>query len=401
MAGLKIFASRNGDHVTGYVLFPYPIGGGASIPLSYRNAPSSLPPSVPLSLDAIASARLSLVTRWRELCSQNPKASRLSLANLVADSAPIRCSPRSLQAWSRKLDTEGPAALCDRYVPAPPAVLTLDPQTASDAVLVCAWWSFRISNTDRIDTPMMHSAAGLLRPSSPRPSVPSSLPVADVLAAIDCYYSWPCDRQRFPFKPFARWARYDFETWLFRACDENDYRRPPLEGGFAPASELDHVPLRSPQTIRCPNVPDPRSRKRDVYDRCTRAAIRDSNPPTVEPSNPSTLEPSNPSALRPCNPSPLVAWLQSLDPRWRGFFLRVAKGDRHAKFELIATLRLWWDGLPDAVRRDIDSRIEAWSKDRSRTEVQIATRRVLSLIPRLRDIRGELTTLSAAAKMVV
>jgi len=58
-----------------------------------------------------------------------------------------------------------------------------------------------------------------------------------------------------------------------RACDENDYRRPALEGGFAPANELDHVPLRPPQTIRWPDVPDPRSRKRDVYDRATRAAI--------------------------------------------------------------------------------------------------------------------------------
>jgi len=371
-------------------LFPYPIGGGRSVPISYRNAPrseisnlKSAPGPFDIrqsTIDNQAEARLSLVTRWRELCSQNPKTSRLSLANRVADSAPIKCSPRSLQAWSRKLDIEGPAGLCDRYVPAPPAVLSLGPQMASDAVLVCAWWSFRIANADTIDTPMMHSAAGLFRPSSPRPSVPSSLPVADILATIDCYYSWPCNRQRFPFKPFARWARYDFEAWLFRACDENDYRRECSTA--APGC----VPLRSPQTIRWPDVPDPRSRKRDVYDRCTRAAIA---------CHPERSEGST------RNPSPLVAWLQFLDPRWRGYFLRIAKGDRHAKFELIATLRLWWDGLPESVRGDIDFRIEAWTKDRSRTETQIATRRVLSLIPRLREIRGELTALSAAARMVV
>ncbi|MFH1109781.1 MAG: hypothetical protein V1790_11380 [Planctomycetota bacterium] len=422
LAGLKVFASRDGDRVTGRVDFPYSVAGRSSIPISYRNRQPE--PGAPATgpIDEFAQTRLSLVTRWRELCAANSKASRLSLAHRVSDSAPIRCSPRSLQLWARKLDTEGPAGLCARYVPAPPAVLALAAQTASHAVLVCAWWSFRIGNADRIDTPMMHSAAALVchperRRGSEGPNRQSTIPLADVLAAIDCYYSWPCDRRRFPFKPFARWARYDFETWLFRACDENDYRRPALEGGFAPANDLAHVPLRSPQTIRWPDIPDPRFRKRDVSDRATRAAIRDlyhsstpapSNPSTsalsferLEPSNPSTLELCNPSTPQPRNPSPLVAWLQSLDPRWRGFFLRLAKGDRQAKFELIATLSLWWDGLPGDVRREIDARIEAWSKDRSRTEVQIATRRVLSLIPRLREIRGSFTTLSAAARMVV
>jgi hypothetical protein len=397
LASVRIFASRDGDRVTGRVEFPYSVGGRTSVVILYRNrAPEPRPSgSGPFDIrhsmiDNQAEARLSLVTRWCELCEQNPKTSRISLANQVSDSASIKCSPRSLQAWSRKLDIEGPAGLCDRYAPAPSAVLSLDPQTASDAVLICAWWCFRIGNADRIDTPMMHSAASLLRPSSLHPSVPSSLPIADVLASIDCLYSWPCDRQRFPFKPFARWARYDFETWLFRACDKNDYRRECST--TAPGS----VPLRSPQTIRWPDIPDPRSRKRDVYDHATRAAIHNLKSSTLEPSNASSLRPSAPSS-----PHPLVTWLQSLDPRWRGFFLRVAKGDRHAKFELIATLRLWWDGLPGAVRRDIDARIESWSRDRSRTEMQIATRRVLSLIPRLRAIREELTALSAAAKMVV
>jgi hypothetical protein len=290
-------------------------------------------------------------------------------------------------------------------------VLALEPQIAADAVLICAWWCFRIGNAARIDTPMMHSAAALIcHPErSEGPNRQSSIPVADVLAAVDAYYSWPCDQQRFPFKPFARWARYDFETWLFRACDENDYRRPALEGGFAPANELDHVSLRPPQTIRWPDVPDPRSRKRDVYDRATRAAIHDlSDSSTLAPLNSSTpalscegVEPSNPSTPQPCNPSPLVAWLQSLDPRWRGFFLRVAKGDRQAKFEVIATLPLWWVGLPETIRRDIDARLDAWSKGHPRTELQIATHRVLSLIPRLREIRGDLTALSAAARRAV
>ena len=55
-------------------------------------------------MDPQAQTRLSLVTRWRELCSQNPKSSRRKFANQVSDSAPIKCSPRSmtyptLQPW--------------------------------------------------------------------------------------------------------------------------------------------------------------------------------------------------------------------------------------------------------------------------------------------------------------
>ena len=122
---------------------------------------------------------------------------------------------------------------------------------ARDAVMVCAWWAFRIGNVDDIDRKMMHAAVEhLIRPG---------YQVADLLATIDCYYSWQCDRARFSFKPFARWARYDSPVpWLYRACDENDYRR------VLDAMRNQRVPLQSPATVRSLDVPDARARRREA-----------------------------------------------------------------------------------------------------------------------------------------
>jgi hypothetical protein len=75
-AGLKVFASRDGDRVLGHVDFPYPVASRISVPLAYRNRASEPRPSGSgpfdnrqSTIDNQAQARLSLVTRWRELCS--------------------------------------------------------------------------------------------------------------------------------------------------------------------------------------------------------------------------------------------------------------------------------------------------------------------------------------------
>ena len=39
-AGLKVFAARDGDRVTGHVRFPYAVGGRTSVPIAYRNCGS-------------------------------------------------------------------------------------------------------------------------------------------------------------------------------------------------------------------------------------------------------------------------------------------------------------------------------------------------------------------------
>ncbi|MCH7592767.1 MAG: hypothetical protein IH989_08320, partial [Planctomycetes bacterium] len=99
---------------------------------------------------------------------------------------------------------------------APRRVLILDPDSATQAVMICARWAFRIGNLDLIDNKAMSVAAGL---------VERGYRAADLLAPIDRYYDWPCDRVRYPFKPFARWVKHDLDVWVMRACEQDDYRR--------------------------------------------------------------------------------------------------------------------------------------------------------------------------------
>ena len=186
---------------------------------------------------------------WRELCEKHPNAAKYRLAAWAIADKDI--TVRTLQLWDRRFDLEGKDGLRDRY-----SVCCKDPQTmflamARDAVMVCAWWAFRIGNVDDIDRKMMHAAVEhLIRPG---------YQVADLLATIDCYYSWQCDRARFSFKPFRRWARYDSPVpWLYRACDENDYRR------VLDAMRNQRVPLQSPATVRSLDVPDARARRREA-----------------------------------------------------------------------------------------------------------------------------------------
>ena len=203
-------------------------------------------------MDSKAAARLKLVELWRAACEAAPTIPRAIHARALARSSATKCSVRSLQLWASKLDALGPEGLIDGYIPAPRKVLSLTGDLASDAVKVCAWWSFRIGNNPSIDTKMLYSAAGLIGPIGPI----GPIPVADILATIDCYYAWPCDRSRMPFKPFARWIRYDFQKWLLRAAADNDYRRTiaeqrgattavdPLPGVTHPVPLLD-PPLRT------------------------------------------------------------------------------------------------------------------------------------------------------------
>ena len=108
LAGVRIFASRDGDRVTGYALFPYPIGARTSVPIAYRNAPGSEisnPQSTPgpfdnrqSTIDNQAQTRLALVEEWRAACQMYPDIAKRMHAERVACGASIRCSPRSLHA---------------------------------------------------------------------------------------------------------------------------------------------------------------------------------------------------------------------------------------------------------------------------------------------------------------
>jgi hypothetical protein len=452
LAGLRIFASRDGDRVTGKVDFPYPMHGRSLVPIDYHshrpsapsassadasslksqisNPPGAAAPEQCFRLDPKASMRLVLVNRWRTLCADNPRIPRKALAERVAASAPMKCRWRSLQLWSAKLDALGPEGLIDGYIPAPKKVLALTGDLAADAVKVCAWWSFRIGNNPAIDTKMVHSAASLFsepRPAGSGPLQPtidnrqSAIPVADVMATIDCYYAWPCDRTRMPFKPYSKWVRYDFEKWLLRAAAENDYRRTiaeqrgqktavdPIPAVARPVPLLD-PPSLSPcqgETQRgrllssLRGCPPSKTRRRDVLDRSTRESLRAlGEPRTSVRAALSEPRPSGSGDVAPIE-RPIALALASLDDSYRVMLLRAAAGDSDARRQAVSTFPLWWDKMPGDDRLRIETATEIpLSARRPGDEGRMMLARVRLFLPLLKRRRAGFHRLGVAAGVI-
>ena len=418
---LRICATHSGDRVTGWVEFPHEVCGATHCPIDYRRSdptssgslrPGACPDAVgiPSSLPQRAAARLDLVTHWHRLCNENPTTAKGILAQRVVAQATAagvtHVSVRSLQNWSHTLDIEGPNGLRDRYVRPPQKVLGIDARHATYAVQVCAWWAYRIGSATVIDTTMMSIAAAL---------IDGGYAVADILATIDCYYAYPTDRAAFPFKPFARWVKHDFEKWLLRACESADYVR-----GLQAAKP----------------VAPPRTRQRDVTARTNRRALRtlagDSPSPcpsipepvptpsgSLPPSVPCTLysvgldglardmvarrAPGIPALKGLAHPASIGEFLGALDDGYRRMFLAAGRRDRDARDardEALATMPLWWDRVPDSVRHDIDFRLAAWRSDHPHvTETAVASRRLDMFLPNFRDRRLGLERLGVARRL--
>ncbi len=397
--GVNVFTVRDGERITGSVQFPYEVRGRRSVPIDYQNVqPVTL--SEAKGLDAKASARLALVQRWQELCESDKGQTRRDHARrLCAEIDPASplskggtrgVSPRSLQLWARKLDTQGPQALADGYEGGPRKVLSLDGKVAKDALSICAWWCFRIGNEPCIDFRMMHFAASL------RPRAPF---LRDILSAIEVYYSWPTDRLVvYPFKPFARFAKYDFEKWLYRAlADKGQAERQhaaspgevPLQiWGSAQRYETEDgdefigEPRFVPVALT-PTVPGERSRKREVaHSRRAVAAI-----------------PSEPGARATGQFVPDV--LSDLDDRQRWMLIRAARGESQARREAVATMALWWGKIPPSISGNIDVRAGAWQADHRAPAKAVAGRKLAMLIPHLKRPRRPIEPVSKAVQGVV
>ena len=140
-----------------------------------------------------------------------------ALAKAVAATATgIKCSASTLRVWAKRYAIAGIDGLTDQYVKPPKKIPTFDSSHARDGLLLCGLWSYRIGNVARIDTKMMSSAVALIT---------AGYPIADLIATVDCYYSYKCDRDAYPFKPFGRWIKHDLVKWIERAVSDADYRR--------------------------------------------------------------------------------------------------------------------------------------------------------------------------------
>ena len=335
IADLTFTIARDGDLVTGAVEFPECFHR-RPVQIYYRSQRPDKQVAAE-QLDARTAHRVRAAERYLQLREANPDTPKGIHFGQVARE--FDAALRSVQLWVQKYERSGPAAT--------------------------------------IDTPMMHSAAGL---------VARGIPLADILATIDCYYAWPCDRGRYPFKPFSRWARHDFETWLFRAADDADYRRAVAD------SQADPVPLRgvdpdSVAKLDRPRVPSSRTRKRDVHNRATRATIRSL-----------TESESSPPPLSPSVPSSLTEALQLLPDQYRTMLFSAARGDRHARATAIATIQVWWFPVFDPDARD---GVDPYGTDPADlNDPRWHRPKVVGFLNNLRDHRGrEFNALAVAARL--
>lgn len=387
-ARVKVFAARDGDRVTGRVEFPYAICGRREVSIDYRSKRPD-PADQPLSsIDHRQARRIELVQRWQKLCESDPDTAKRHHARRLG------VSVRSLEIWSRAIKVEGVGGLRDRYVKPPKRVLTLDVQTAADALLICAWWCFRIGNIDKIDTKMMASAAGLLH----HPEIPGGdIPCGDVLATIDAYYGARINRQRFPFKRFAKWCRYPegFQRWIYIACDQEDYRLRSRE------LHKDQVAYqRSLHTRECLSVPDEQTRTRLSLSRPTRAAIR---------SRVADAPPADQVALldRPEDgPVSLAEAIWLLADKYRMMLFRAAAGDRDARNQARLTMPVWWIVMPRAVQTAVNDLVEAERRVRSETRHPMTDRqadqmRLDIILPRIREHTKDARRLHIAARIAL
>lgn len=413
---LRIFAERSGYRVTGRVEFPHPVCGKSSCPIDYsaRRLDDADDNTAPIDGDTKYRQRLDLIALHSRLADDHPAMNKRQLAQRAIDESGLDVSVRTLQTWKRKWELEGAVGLKDKYVAMPKRILTLTSAQALSAIKVCSWWSYRIGSVTQIDNKMIRVSVGLLN---------AGYALADLVATIDCYYAWPTDRQKFPFKPFSRWAKYDFEKWLFRACDANDYRR-----GLDAAQH--QTPLQAPATARSSGVADPKTRKRETLHRGTRRAIRDMHPvdsdaprTPVEPVS-NTLRAANklrrvgcdraaqdtiksaasglPALSLNSEPKTIAEAMATLDDSYRRMLLSAAHGDRQARDQAIATMSLWWDSMPQAERNNIDFRVDAWKADHPTvTDRQVAMRKIDMLLPKIRNRNSGAQKLFPAARTVL
>lgn len=425
--GLRFHASRDGDRVTGRVVFPYRTSIGDHCPIDYCRIDPPRLSRVPMT--ACHRMRLDAVLTYQTLVKEHPKANKRALAaqvvRIAAESGDT-FSVRSLQSWVRKHELEGIDGLRTRLVAAPKRRIECSADEAKDALLVCGWWASRIANVKIIDTKMMHAALALVKRTTP---VERPWSTADLLAIIDCYYSWSCDRERYPFKPFARWSKYDIETWALRAADRNDYRRAAYEAG-----RKERVPLRDPIKGGPSITPSPKQRVRETTDRRTRTAIRNLDgaapansrcavaPPSPAPDGRSTI-----SAARALNrlgftgasrsvaadlvttgPEPIAAITEPetmaealglLEDRWRLMLIRASQGDRTELDAAVATISMWWDAMPKTLRSNIDACSKQWCIDHPTVpDATCDRRRVMQILVHLKRRSGA-QRLAVAARM--
>ncbi len=96
--------------------------------------------------------------------------------------------------------------------------------------------------------------------------------------------------------------------------------------------------------------------------------------------SPDTRIASNPAGrppVGPDGPETIDQALRRMDDAYRVMLLAAARGDKHARRQTIATVELWWESMPQAIRNNLDFKAAAWRRDHPHvTDALITARRV-------------------------
>lgn len=356
--GVTVDLKRNGDSVTGLVTFPEAFHR-SPVAISFRATDDTDLQCHRRTPDARlpAAPKGKAIAAYRKMIAEEKTLTRGEIAKAVAKQ--FRVSTRSLQRWNRAEAVEGATAMIDRPgATVAPMVHAVD-DLIDGAVFTCAWWSFRINNLKAIT---MHHVAQALQ-------LRRSHCTQDILGAIDGYYGYKCDRDAYPFKPFARWAKYDFHTWLHRARHDAQFKR---------ARDEVRKSLRAVKPSgAAPRAPDPTTRKRDV---AASSRLRASSSVGFSPERTvladvgrgadqaramglTDLAHSLVMSTAASEPETIQQALTDMSDGDRVVILKAAQRDPKSRAEAIAIMPLWFEGLSETVRNNIEFRVQKWQRD--------------------------------------
>ena len=383
--GVSVDLNRTGDNVAGFVTFPK-WSNRSPVDIRFRAAYPAKAAASQRSIDGPNSAvrKRAAVTAYRNMIADDPNTTRGEIAKRIAKQ--FGTSTRSLQRWDRQEAVDGPSGLIHKSTVSRLPLISPNDENLDDAVFTCAWWSHRIANLAPIIDQHVAQALLLRRAYS----------MSDILATIDCYYGWDCDRERYPFKPFSRWGKHDFEKWLHRARQDAQFKHARAEVRYSLRA------VKKSNTAPLAPAPDPITRKRDVAasrrnialsfhsgETCHEkagsqgtAASRLHAPSSVAFSPgrtaladvgrgaataramglPDLADHLVTSAVTP-EPETIAGALTAMSDGFRVAILSASQGDRKARIEAIATMPIWFEWLPNTVRNNIEFRVRKWQRD--------------------------------------
>lgn len=318
--------------------------------------------------------RAEAVARYRELRAADSRSSNSDIAFQVGEEFGV-CA-QSILNWVRRAVEGGSKALADQY--ALPKFDPRDEVTRNRAIVVCAWWAYRIRNLPKIDGLAVRMVGEHLV---------SGIKAADIVATIDFYFQTDTDRTKFPFKGLARWIRYDLKKWMHRAAAGADQYRARVEAKERQRAVADPVVRRrvrklavddgaaSPPSAAPPPDADQRVRAGKMLERL-------GFPEAGAQVTATALAESQRA------PATIAEGLHRMPAPLRDALLSAASGGKEERDAAAVVLPLIWPHLPVDVTENIDARVAAFIAEHPGNDQVANRRKLLMLIPLVKSKSG-------------